>query len=290
MPRSPRVFVSYCHESRLHQDRVEALAARLVTEGVDANIDRWFVDPPGGWPLWMEQQILMSDFTLLVCTEQYKYRVESLDEQPSGAGVFWEANLIRNRLYNSKGADTSFIPVFFGSFSIDFIPNALQGKTRYQIDDPDAYNGLYRRLTNQPASTKPERGEIIVLPRISASTEVAKEATLLTAHEVILPQVTQFNILSPVIDREERDLRSIEGRISTYIRFDNYLPEPVNLYWINYEGTRVYYAAVAPGRSHLQQTYVTHPWVVTKADVYSLGRPVVIFEPMEESGIATIGP
>ncbi|ANV99335.1 hypothetical protein LMTR13_03235 [Bradyrhizobium icense] len=41
------------------------------------------------------------------------------------------------------------------------------------------------------------------------------------------------------------------------------MPITLRIYWINYEGRRHFYAAVRPHQSYHQQTYLTHPWVLT---------------------------
>jgi hypothetical protein len=41
------------------------------------------------------------------------------------------------------------------------------------------------------------------------------------------------------------------------------MPIALRIYWINYDGMRQLYAVAAPHQSHRQQTYVTHPWVLT---------------------------
>jgi len=39
--------------------------------------------------------------------------------------------------------------------------------------------------------------------------------------------------------------------------------QAVSLYWIDYKGNRVFYAKVKPGARMKQQTYRTHPWIIT---------------------------
>jgi len=34
----------------------------------------------------------------------------------------------------------------------------------------------------------------------------------------------------------------------------------VKLYWLNYEGQKTAYRSIQPGRTHRQQTFLTHPW------------------------------
>jgi hypothetical protein len=61
----------------------------------------------------------------------------------------------------------------------------------------------------------------------------------------------------------EAGLHSIEGNILTFVNFANGTGMTVRTYWINYQGQRQFYAEIPAGQSYRQQTYVTHPWVVT---------------------------
>jgi von Hippel-Lindau disease tumor supressor len=82
----------------------------------------------------------------------------------------------------------------------------------------------------------------------------------------------------------EGGLRSKRGDRPAEMEFINRTDHSIRIYWINYDGGRKFYAAVRPGGSHLQQTYRTHPWVVTDGREncigiyfpYRHGRSVVI--------------
>jgi Caspase domain/VHL beta domain len=71
----------------------------------------------------------------------------------------------------------------------------------------------------------------------------------------------------PAIDAlrcaEERDAKSIEGKQATTMLFQNNRASPVRIYWLDYQGQRKLFADLAPGRQHVQRTYMTHPWIVT---------------------------
>ncbi|HEY1722363.1 MAG TPA: hypothetical protein VGG27_14065 [Magnetospirillaceae bacterium] len=61
----------------------------------------------------------------------------------------------------------------------------------------------------------------------------------------------------------ESKLQSYVGNISTAVNFVNRSTRLIKAFWINYQGQRVFYFDVPPGQSHRQQTFVTHPWVIT---------------------------
>jgi hypothetical protein len=114
--------------------------------------------------MWMQDQIQNSDFVLLVCTEIYLRRVEAREEPGKGRGVLWEAKLIYNSTYSVDVNVQKFIPVLFADCLPSFVPLALQGLTRYQIDTATGYEDLYRHLTNQPRYEVPAIGKLVALP------------------------------------------------------------------------------------------------------------------------------
>jgi hypothetical protein len=108
---SPRVFLSYSHDSPEHEAAVLALSKQLRLDGCTAIIDQeqhWVSE---GWTLWMMNQIAQADFVLVVCTEVYKRRAEGKEEPPIGAGASWEGAIIRVDLYEANGRNNKFIPV-----------------------------------------------------------------------------------------------------------------------------------------------------------------------------------
>ncbi|BAZ36602.1 hypothetical protein NIES4101_25210 (plasmid) [Calothrix sp. NIES-4101] len=64
---------------------------------------------------------------------------------------------------------------------------------------------------------------------------------------------------------------SRSGKVSTEITFINQRRQSVKTYWLDYSGKRKFYATIAPGDRVVQQTYVTHPWVVTDTSNNCLG-------------------
>ena len=62
---------------------------------------------------------------------------------------------------------------------------------------------------------------------------------------------------------DEISLRSTDFSQSTEVTFVNDSRRSIRTYWLNYQGKRVFYAEIGPGGNYVQQTYVTHPWVIT---------------------------
>jgi hypothetical protein len=161
---SPKVFISYSHDTAAHQERVLDLADRLRADGIDAEIDQYNDSPPEGWPRWCERQIEAAAFVLMVCTETYHRRVRGDEEQGKGLGVVWEVAIIRQLLYDAGAISDKFVPVLFSDASPDQIPTPIKGWTRYVVDTEDGYEELYRRLTGQPRLLRPALGKIHPMP------------------------------------------------------------------------------------------------------------------------------
>jgi SEFIR domain len=169
-PKSPSAFISYSHDSDDHAGRVLALANVLCDDGIDVILDRYVHPAPEeGWPRWMDRSLDEAQFVLMVCTETYRRRVMGREEPGKGLGVRWEGSLIYNRIYNDKPSGSRFIPILLlpGSEPAH-IPNPVQGHAYYRITTFDltdpGYEALYRHLTDQPATPKPDLGSIKKLP------------------------------------------------------------------------------------------------------------------------------
>lgn len=169
MADAPRVFLSYSHDSDEHADRVLALADALCDRGIDVILDRYVLPAPAeGWPRWMDRNLDEAQFVLMVCTAIYHRRVMDREEPGQGLGVRWEGSLIYNRIYHDRSSGSRFVPVLLPGSEPAHIPNPVLGHSYYRIatfdlTDPD-FEALYRHLTDQPATLRPDLGALTILP------------------------------------------------------------------------------------------------------------------------------
>ena len=82
----------------------------------------------------------------------------------------------------------------------------------------------------------------------------------------------------------ESGLRSIEDTTSTEVIFFNQSPTTIRTYWLDHQGNRQFKSEIRPGDSFVQQTYVTHPWVVTSAAKACMA----IFQPEASAAIVVV--
>lgn len=171
-PTPPRVFISYSHDSPEHAARVLALAhALLVADGLDVELDQFHAQELIDWPRWCAERLdpANTDFVLMVCSAEYRRRIEGQVDWDVGRGVFWEGNLIYGYLYRAK-ANERFVPLLLDDEPQDALPPVVANWNhfrlrRFGVDTGDlGYENLYRLLTGQPATPKPDRGPLKRLP------------------------------------------------------------------------------------------------------------------------------
>ena len=90
--------------------------------------------------------------------------------------------------------------------------------------------------------------------------------------------------LQPEDCSERGGLRSEEDSTATIIWFVNNTHEVLSLYWADYNGQEQSYGQIKPGDNLRQETYLTHPWVVTRGD----GTCVGVYRPLRRPGVAVI--
>jgi hypothetical protein len=162
---SPRVFISYSHDSDAHLRRVRELSDRLRSEGIDSRMDQYIESPPEGWPQWMDRQIARADYVLVVCTRNYAARLRG-EQQGRGHGVKWEGALITQAIHDAETRNTKFIPIIFVD-DTSAIPLFLRGATHYLVSTGEGYDALYRRLTGQPRVVPAPLGPLRLLPPVA---------------------------------------------------------------------------------------------------------------------------
>lgn len=201
-----RVFISYSWDSEEHKDRVLSLSNTLRRYGIDCQIDRYHQAPPEGWYRWMQNEINLADFVLVICTEKYNSRYRNLEAQGEGLGATWEGGLIISELYSTRGINQKYIPVLLSPEDQEHIPQSLQAFTTYrlfdELFDPEIEGGfqdLYRRLTNQPAVEVPSLGSHkTLLPArpapftLNDNGQIIEESNR-TAHPQALPTPIESN-------------------------------------------------------------------------------------------------
>lgn len=151
----PKVFISYSHKTEKFDNKVLKFANKLRQDyDIDAMIDQYIEAPAEGWPLWMERQIEISDFVLIVCTKSYFEKIEDCDPN-NGKGAIWEMGIVRQALYESYGLNSKFIPIVFDEYSIGYTPKPLKVTTYYNVSRVKDLKKLSTRILGIESNRKP---------------------------------------------------------------------------------------------------------------------------------------
>ena len=78
----------------------------------------------------------------------------------------------------------------------------------------------------------------------------------------------------------EESTRSREAESLTAIQFINVSPEPLQLYWLDYRGQRIFRATLDPWGISNQRPFMTHPWLVADLQGACLGIYIPVEQPV----------
>ena len=148
------------------------LAYALEAKGLDVELDQFHGQDLIDWPRWCAEQLDPdhTDFVLMVCSTEYRRRIEGKVARDVGRGAFWEGNLIRGYLYRGKANNERFVPLLLDDEPESALPPIVANWNtfhvcRFGVDTGDqGHEDLYRLLTGQPATPRPNRGTIKTLP------------------------------------------------------------------------------------------------------------------------------
>ncbi|MGH8574933.1 MAG: hypothetical protein ACREX8_20550 [Gammaproteobacteria bacterium] len=113
---SPRVFISYAHESGALRVSVAALAEWLGGRDCRVLTDHPFVDrpPPEGWLVWMLVCIEQAETALVMRAPKLKARYEKTAAPDAGRGATYEGAIVTQRIYDAvlpDGGSEGDIPI-----------------------------------------------------------------------------------------------------------------------------------------------------------------------------------
>jgi len=211
------VFVSYSHDSEQHSERVLEFANALRGHGINAELDRYNVRPPKGWPHWCEKRLRPenSDFVLMICTETYLKRIQDQVAADEGLGVFWEGSIIYHYIFDAKD-NQRFIPVLLDGATKDSIPIPIREHAWYHIERFDfgdaGYANLYRELTAQPIVTKPPLGQVVALPSHATTGAALVARVVQTTFPIIAPsRLFRHSSGSDLLVGREEELKALDA-------------------------------------------------------------------------------
>ena len=151
----PRVFVSYSHDSAAHKQWVLEFATTLRNRGVDAILDQWDLKPGDDLPAFMEQNLVASDFAIMICTQRY---VEKANAGKGGVGY---EKMIMTSSSLKRISGNKVIPIIRERGTLN-TPTFLTTKLYIDFSNDNeiefSLDELLRVLLNAPLYKKPDIG------------------------------------------------------------------------------------------------------------------------------------
>ncbi|MFN4327648.1 MAG: toll/interleukin-1 receptor domain-containing protein [Limnobacter sp.] len=154
---SPKVFLSYSHDSEPHKDWVLALATRLVANGVDVILDQWDLTLGSDLPRFMEQGLSSAQRVLAVCTEPYVHKANA-----GRGGVGYEKMILTAQLMQDVTSDR-IVPVVRANALVPPVPTFLSSRVYIDFRDDLAFEAKYgeliRDIHGQEVKPRPPLGQ-----------------------------------------------------------------------------------------------------------------------------------
>jgi len=153
---SPKVFISYSHDSERHKDWIRKLSERLRSDGIDILLDQWELGPGDDVTYFMERALSSCRRVLIICTEEYIKKANTLK-----GGVGYERMIITAEIAKNL-KKRKFIPILRNVIK-ERLPRFLG--SRIYIDlrtvefDQSQYDILLRSLHDEPKLKKPPLGQ-----------------------------------------------------------------------------------------------------------------------------------
>lgn len=140
MINTPKVFISYSHDTQEHKDWVLKLATQLRGHGVDVILDQFDLHIGSDLRFFMEQGLCSSVMVLCVCSETY---VDKVNSGKGGSG--YEGMIMTQELLSNANA-SYIIPIVRNNNSSKKVPTALGSKLYIDFSDDAVYYDKYREL------------------------------------------------------------------------------------------------------------------------------------------------
>jgi hypothetical protein len=172
---SSKVFISYSWTSPDHEEWVLNLSKRLMSDGVDVVIDKWYLKEGQDIYDFMESMVKSPEISKVLIILDKKY-TEKADSRSGGVGT--ETQIITPKIYKNTSQE-KFLPIIAerDENSNPFIPTYLEGRKYIDLSMiehfEENYEKLLRNIYERPSFKKPSLGT----PPSYLFTEIPTSAT-----------------------------------------------------------------------------------------------------------------
>lgn len=174
--QTPKVFISYSHDTQEHKDWVHQLASRLVANGVDVILDQWNLSLGGDLPKFIESGLTDAKRVLAICTESYVNKANT-----GKGGVGYEKMILTAQLMQDLSTE-KIIPVIRNNSLGTVLPVFLGTRVYIDFRNDQEYEQKYAELVHEiygkkirprpPLGKNPfDESQVFNSPRLSMSPE-----------------------------------------------------------------------------------------------------------------------
>lgn len=155
-----KIFISYSWSSPDHEEWVLALSERLMSDGVDVVIDKWYLKEGQDIYDFMETMVKSPEINKVLIILDRKYS-EKADSRTGGVGT--ETQIITPKIYKNTSQE-KFIPILAerDENGNPFIPAYLDGRKYIDLSMiehfEENYEKLLRNIYERPSFKKPSLG------------------------------------------------------------------------------------------------------------------------------------
>ena len=157
-----KVFISYSWGLSEHQEKVKELGTRLMSDGIDVELDLWSLKDGHDVNFFMESIVNDDSINKVLIISDKNYS-DKANSRKGGVGT--EAQILTPELYGNAKQE-KFIPILFerDEENKPYLPTFL--KTRKYIDlsheeyFEEEYENLVRNILDAPQVRKPKLGTI----------------------------------------------------------------------------------------------------------------------------------
>jgi hypothetical protein len=131
-----QVFISYRQESPEHTRAVRRLGELLRQAKLPVALDQFHLDdtpggPEVGWPAWCEACANNSACVLIIGSQGWFAAYDKRTPPGLGLGAASEADIIRQKFYDTQGRNTHIRLAFLHDFPVEHIPTRLKAWHQY---------------------------------------------------------------------------------------------------------------------------------------------------------------
>ncbi len=149
---SPKVFISYSHDSDEHKQWVLKLSTKLIENGVNVILDQWELGAGDDITLFMENGVRDSDRVLVICTDAYVRKANAGE-----GGVGYERLIVTAQLAQNLGTK-KFIPIIRQSSNEEKTPTFLATRKYIDFEDDSKFDEKFDELLH-------EIHDVLIIPK-----------------------------------------------------------------------------------------------------------------------------